>query len=729
MLLESGAFAAAPPANLLLFDSDPFLFPSAQVVGSALAPDWTSLPSGLPATLQYTVERFTQGSGLVSPTLRTFAPLPAGGLYPMVNQQASDISFCNLSAPAAPRPLDLDGNGLPDDWEMQHFGRTGVDPNADSDGDGFSNLAEYEAGTDPNSAASFPAIDGLISRWSGEDSPADSVGQHSATWKGKASYADGKFGRALSLDGASYLSVADAPDLRLSSGLTLAAWIRLDSLTCNRSPILTRPGSQNTNPAYGLWVDCQGPRLVLGTAFAQSYNGPSINLATGVWYHVAFAWDGTDVRGYLNGRLAFGYRVSAGFGPLDLVEGKDLLLGFDGNTGFFKGSLDEVVIANRALNGTEIEWLAGGNSGPRGAVSDGSILVELADETVWRVRSDGTDPQFLTHGYDARLSSSRESLLFRRGNTEPGQPNVEELWQRDLVTGDEVSLSTFPASRDAISFDWASDDQALVIADSKRGKIERWEIPSGDVTLLLDTTVLGFNPSELFCNRQDGNFAFFANTPTVATSAPWLMDADGGNPRMIPGTQVNDFSLHYGKPVLSPDGQWVVVKSGHNLVKMHSDGTQATSLPHDSSTSGPLIVHDTQAAWTADGGTVVTVASASGSGPDARLIFVPIDLSSAPQELFIPGAPLVAVPFCGSAPGAANVDVQIGFIPAAENGDSRLEIDVPSRGSALVLEAAETLDSLWQAVPADLHEENGRRWLEIPASTLVSARFYRVRYL
>jgi hypothetical protein len=50
--------------------------------------------------------------------------------------------------------LDLDGNGLPDDWERTYFGRTGLDPNSDPDGDGMNLLAEYRAGTDPTDPSS-----------------------------------------------------------------------------------------------------------------------------------------------------------------------------------------------------------------------------------------------------------------------------------------------------------------------------------------------------------------------------------------------------------------------------------------------------------------------------------------------------------------------------------------------------------------------------------------------
>jgi hypothetical protein len=44
---------------------------------------------------------------------------------------------------------DTDGNGLPDWWERHFFGNIGVNPNADPDGDGQTNLQEFLAGADP----------------------------------------------------------------------------------------------------------------------------------------------------------------------------------------------------------------------------------------------------------------------------------------------------------------------------------------------------------------------------------------------------------------------------------------------------------------------------------------------------------------------------------------------------------------------------------------------------
>jgi hypothetical protein len=50
--------------------------------------------------------------------------------------------------------LDADANGLPDVWEEQYFSAQAVDPQADSDGDGTSNLMEYLAGTNPTDRSS-----------------------------------------------------------------------------------------------------------------------------------------------------------------------------------------------------------------------------------------------------------------------------------------------------------------------------------------------------------------------------------------------------------------------------------------------------------------------------------------------------------------------------------------------------------------------------------------------
>jgi hypothetical protein len=71
------------------------------------------------------------------------------------NSVVADMKITSLS------PGPLDGNGLPIAWEKEYFGMTGIDPNADPDGDGMSSAQEYQAGTnptDPNSRLRITAV-------------------------------------------------------------------------------------------------------------------------------------------------------------------------------------------------------------------------------------------------------------------------------------------------------------------------------------------------------------------------------------------------------------------------------------------------------------------------------------------------------------------------------------------------------------------------------------------
>lgn len=55
--------------------------------------------------------------------------------------------------------VDSDGDGIADAWELQHFGNlTTANAKSDFDGDGFTDLQEYLAGTDPKDASSYLRI-------------------------------------------------------------------------------------------------------------------------------------------------------------------------------------------------------------------------------------------------------------------------------------------------------------------------------------------------------------------------------------------------------------------------------------------------------------------------------------------------------------------------------------------------------------------------------------------
>jgi hypothetical protein len=60
---------------------------------------------------------------------------------------------------AAIGSADCNGDGLPDAWQLRYFGCVTCPqaaPGADPDNDGFTNLEEYQAGTDPTNPNSSP---------------------------------------------------------------------------------------------------------------------------------------------------------------------------------------------------------------------------------------------------------------------------------------------------------------------------------------------------------------------------------------------------------------------------------------------------------------------------------------------------------------------------------------------------------------------------------------------
>lgn len=73
-----------------------------------------------------------------------FSPIATASQYPLLDLEGTIVRT----------NIDTDGDSLPDDWENFYFGKLGVGAMNDFDGDGASNLAEFQAGTNPTHAGS-----------------------------------------------------------------------------------------------------------------------------------------------------------------------------------------------------------------------------------------------------------------------------------------------------------------------------------------------------------------------------------------------------------------------------------------------------------------------------------------------------------------------------------------------------------------------------------------------
>ena len=730
MLLHTCALQSSGQ-NAWWYADDPFVSADLEALGSLFLADWTSSPGGSSSSPSVAVERIGPTGALEQPFRRSLAPAPPGAAFLLLNQYAQDISVFSLSQPLPKgAPGDTDGNGLVDAWEKSHFHQIGTDPSADADGDGFTNLAESEAGTDPTSASSRPLIAGVLGLWAAEGSPEDSALGHTSTWIGPPTYVEGRIGRAFSVSGSRSIRVSDAPDLRPTRGISIAAWIRLARTTCNLQPILARPSSREGQPAFALSVYCSGIGFGLASEFASSLDGPSaLSLSTGVWYHVASTWDGTNTQIYLNGKLAFGLRRPAGFGPLDLPVGRDLRIGSDGATQSFEGDLDQIVLANRALTGEEVQWLAGGNGGPRGAISDSSLVLEREDQTVWRLDPAGGMSGLLSHGYNAQLSPDRRRLFFRRAQTSPGDAAPEHLWLRDLVNGEEIPLFSIPRAGNVLSFDWAADSKSIVAADTVQRVIQRYSLTETSTlpTTLVNTSPQGA-PSEIAVSGADGSLAWFMSTGTIALDSPWTSGPNGAGPRALPHAQSAQFASRYHRPSWSPDGRKLALVSGRNLFISDPRGDSISALSFYTGQATDPVFLDTTPRWTLNADYLVAVATFPLRDTASRVVYVPTDGSGSVVERSIDGGAAPAgVIFGGNGPETSTLKLAIRFEPpTTEQPFPRLIFSTSGGVDDLILESVSHLDGIWQPQAGELLATSSQRSWKVILDPDLPARFYRL---
>jgi hypothetical protein len=134
----------------------------------------TNTPITVSATTTYgtitNVDFYVDGAKIVSVTNAPFTcewtATVVGSRVLSAKAVASQGTTANAAAVSV-RVLanpDANSNGLPDAWETQYFGNTNTAkgaPTADADGDGLSNLQEYQAGTDPTNRLSVLCVSAL----------------------------------------------------------------------------------------------------------------------------------------------------------------------------------------------------------------------------------------------------------------------------------------------------------------------------------------------------------------------------------------------------------------------------------------------------------------------------------------------------------------------------------------------------------------------------------------
>jgi hypothetical protein len=213
-------------------------------------------------------------------------------------------------------------------------------------------LSAYVSGT---GAEEPPEPLGLVGAWSFDETrgttAGDASGHGNAGLISGATRRAGRYGNGLSFDGVDdWVTIDDDDTLDLTTGMTLEAWVRPDTVTTDWYTVLLK--EQAGQLAYALYANTDG-RVPAGHVFAGgdiAVRGPAA-LPAGRWSHLATTWDRSTIRLYVNGTEV----ASAPLQGTAVTSSGPLRIG--GNSiwpEWFDGMIDEVRVYDRALTPAEV---------------------------------------------------------------------------------------------------------------------------------------------------------------------------------------------------------------------------------------------------------------------------------------------------------------------------------------------------------------------------------------
>jgi hypothetical protein len=205
-----------------------------------------------------------------------------------------------------------------------------------------------------------PGTTGLVAYYPFNGNANDTVGGHNGTIVGTPTYATGKIGQAIQLNGVDQMVDVGAVGISGAAPRTVSGWAKSNSTTMpDWTNIFGFTGTDDANlNGRSFDIELRGGQLQFCIhVYGWEDNILPLDLD---WHHLAATYDGTTIRWYGDGRYINSYERS---GTNALNTEDTVHMGQRGDTGeagnFFPGKIDDVKIWNRALSGAQIAWLAG----------------------------------------------------------------------------------------------------------------------------------------------------------------------------------------------------------------------------------------------------------------------------------------------------------------------------------------------------------------------------------
>ena len=191
--------------------------------------------------------------------------------------------------------------------------------------------------------------------------------------QGKPKNVKGKYNSALEFTDGDTVIVPNSASLMPSKQITVQAWVNFTDAGAKQDMVIARiePGFSlqkfNTDVMEG-WVNIGGWKGVRDVA------GGEVTKPN-VWYHVAFTYDGTSMKTYVNGKLDRENKIGGDF----TVDKQPFTIGsFKGESYYWKGMIDEVAISSVARTEKEIKAMMDGFKTYMAVSSQGKLSITWA---------------------------------------------------------------------------------------------------------------------------------------------------------------------------------------------------------------------------------------------------------------------------------------------------------------------------------------------------------------
>lgn len=195
--------------------------------------------------------------------------------------------------------------------------------------------------------------DGLIGWWPLKHDSKDIAGPNDGTVHGgEFVYSDGF--HCAEFDGSGYVNLGNSLYLSDNHPLTATGWIYLNSVS-SRDMLLSRNNSLKSGSPYTWLLGIRDNGTLMGAYDGDTWRDISYPFQTGRWYHLAFSYNGSVMRYYVDGAEIGTY---SGWSFSDSATGRNTQIGgYSGTTGDIDGRYSDVRFYDRGLSKEEIVTL------------------------------------------------------------------------------------------------------------------------------------------------------------------------------------------------------------------------------------------------------------------------------------------------------------------------------------------------------------------------------------